>query len=345
MIDSQSGAPVGPDLSGERFVPEVGHDLLIEAEHQVRYRLAAALAEGRRVLDAGCGVGWGSVLLHVGGAARVTGVDNSAEAVADAARRAPQLHFVRADLEHLPFPDAHFDLVTCFEAIEHVSHPHRALDELRRVLVPTGLLLVSSPNPGVYRAGNPFHVHEFEPAELQAEVGRRFAHTALWVQHGHLGSALRRLGDEGPVIADVLMPGPAAGAMYSLVMASEAELPSATSRVALVSSRQIDHLDEAAESLGEEGRKLQQEWARMHSERAKYIAAHERIAGDLGRVASEQSLIEGEMADLRRRLGAVQRQAELVTADRDRVLLLLFETEQDLARRAASGPGAGPQSG
>ena len=79
------------DLAGrrdgiaERYVPELMRGELLEAEHLARYRWAAPLAAGRRVLDAGCGMGYGAVMLLTAGASEVVGVD-LAQAVLDAAR-------------------------------------------------------------------------------------------------------------------------------------------------------------------------------------------------------------------------------------------------------------------
>lgn len=355
VIDPQTGAatatatalPTAPEPTGERFIPEAMGDSLIEAEHQVRYRFAATVAEGARVLDAGCGVGWGSLLLLQAGAAAVTGLDVSDEALADAVHRAPDVRFVRGDLQELPFGDSEFDLVACFEAIEHVTDPYRVLDELRRVLAPAGVLMVSSPNPLVYRAGNPFHKHEFEPSELLSEVGKRFSHTSRWVQHGHMGSALRSEDGVGGVVTDIGAPEPVESAVYSLVVASNAELPLLTGRAALVSSRQVDHLEESGEAIAAQGRSVQEEWERLHAERGAYLAEHERIAEERQRVLAEHAAAQAEaarlteeVADLRGRLRTTERDRQREAADRDRALLLLLEAEQELARRPRSAlPG------
>ena len=215
----------------ERFVPEEMGGRLIEAEHQVRYRLAVDLVPGRRVLDAGCGVGWGSELLRLAGAASVVGVDISEEALADARRRAPECEFVPGDLEKLPFPDHEFDVVVCIEALEHTEDTDGTLDQLVRVLSPDGVLLVSSPNPGVYEAGNPFHLHELTADELHRGLAARFPHTRLLRQHRLLASVVFA-DDSVPAPLDAfelhglgvaaLKPG---AETYSLVVASNAELP------------------------------------------------------------------------------------------------------------------------
>ncbi len=73
----------------ERFVPELIAGGLIEAEHRARYAFALPHVAGQVVLDAGCGVGWGSALAVDAGASRVIGIDIAAEAVLDAQSRAP----------------------------------------------------------------------------------------------------------------------------------------------------------------------------------------------------------------------------------------------------------------
>jgi 2-polyprenyl-3-methyl-5-hydroxy-6-metoxy-1,4-benzoquinol methylase len=233
----------------ERFVPEEMGGTLIEAEHQARYRLALNLVPGRRVLDAGCGVGWGSELLRLAGAESVVGVDLSEDALADARRRAPACEFVPGDLQKLPFEDGEFDVVVCMEALEHTMDTGSALDELARVLRPDGILLVSSPNPGVYEAGNPFHLHELTADELHHELAARFSHTRLLRQYRLLASAV--LADGARVAAALepfelhglsvarLAPG---AETYSVVVGTHAELPELHPWAALAPATQLTDL-------------------------------------------------------------------------------------------------------
>jgi 2-polyprenyl-3-methyl-5-hydroxy-6-metoxy-1,4-benzoquinol methylase len=182
----------------ERFVPAEMHGELVEAEHIARYRWATAFCEGRRVLDAGCGVGYGAGLLRQAGAAEVVAVD-LAEAVIEVARNeVPEGVICEvADLRSLTYPDESFDLVVCFEVIEHVEEQDRVLDQLARVLRPDGLLLISSPNRGHYVPGNPHHKHEYVPAELRAALEGRFGAVRLLPQHAMLASVIGST-DEAP---------------------------------------------------------------------------------------------------------------------------------------------------
>jgi SAM-dependent methyltransferase len=178
----------GMEFTGERVVPGlVDADLL--NEHLARYRFAARFAVGAIVLDAGCGTGYGAAELAL--ASKVVGVDASAEAV-DHARcnfSRAGVHFLRAVCESLPFADGSFDLVLAFEVIEHLERWQDFLAEARRVLLPAGLLLVSTPNKAYYAeargaaGANPYHVHEFEFDEFEAALSAAFPHVRLWTQN------------------------------------------------------------------------------------------------------------------------------------------------------------------
>jgi SAM-dependent methyltransferase len=180
----------------ERFDPEEHGGRLMEAEHRGRYWWAAQIADGEDVLDAGCGTGYGMAMLAAAGADSVSGVDIDPEAVAGARSRCGDSVEVReADIRSLPFEAGSFDLVVCWETIEHVEEGERAIAEFHRVLRPGGVLLISSPNPAVYPPGNEHHVHEYPPRELAALVGERFANVHRHRQHPWLASAIEPADD------------------------------------------------------------------------------------------------------------------------------------------------------
>ena len=126
------------EFTGERLVPgEVDVDLL--NEHLARYAFAARLSRGKRVLDAGCGAGYGSAELAAS-AVSVVGVDVAPEAVAFATAhyQLPNLRFELASCTALPHSPGSFDLVAAFEVIEHLADWRGFLAEARRVLSPNG---------------------------------------------------------------------------------------------------------------------------------------------------------------------------------------------------------------
>lgn len=215
----------------ERFDPNDGAGKLIDSEHRARYRWAARLAAGKDVLDAACGVGYGIEILAAEAKA-VTGVDIDPEAVAEAERRhgASAAAVLRGDLLELPFEAESFDVVICFEAIEHVEDHERALAELRRVLRPDGVLVISTPNPAAYLEGNEYHVREFSPPELATAVGKHFANVALHRQDAWLGSRIAPAeggaADATPRQEDVISTAEEpAEADFGIVLGSESELP------------------------------------------------------------------------------------------------------------------------
>jgi hypothetical protein len=185
------------NFTGERFVPELRGQ--ISYEHVHRYAIASRFCAGKRVLDIASGEGYGSALL-ARTALQVVGVDSDEEAV-EHARRAYYLanvRFVQGSCTNVPLGDAAVDVVVSFETIEHTDEHERMLDELRRVLVPGGVLILSSPNKLVYtdRSGlcNPFHRKELYFADLRDLLARRFRHVAFYGQRLGASSIVHPLG-------------------------------------------------------------------------------------------------------------------------------------------------------
>jgi SAM-dependent methyltransferase len=219
-------------FTGERFAPEVRG--AIWYEHWHRYCVAQPLAKGLRVLDAACGEGYGSYLLAQS-AREVTGVDVSTEAVAHARARysAPNLRYVQGSVAALPLADACVDLVVSFETIEHLVAQAEMLAEFRRVLVPGGVLLISSPNRPVYSGelpqDNEYHVRELDRDELALALAPSFpqqrwygqrvvAQSVIWAESRAAAdtvSSLRLLALDGDEVTAAAEPAPP---MYFLVV-------------------------------------------------------------------------------------------------------------------------------
>ena len=139
----------GPQFDAERPVPEEADSGNLAFSLR-RYEFGAGRSQGRIVLDAGCGTGYGSALVAAT-ASWVIGVDCDPRAVAYAARRYRRrnLAFVPAAVAALPFHDQSFDLVVSFEVVEHLPtprHHHDFFAEVTRVLRRDGLFIVSTSN-------------------------------------------------------------------------------------------------------------------------------------------------------------------------------------------------------
>lgn len=102
-------------------------DYLIYLFHLATYDFAVPYADGRRVLDFGCGTGYGAHRIATK-CKSITGVDVAGDAIGFAQARYPgeNLDFrqiMPVDDEPLPFGDGSFDVVLSFQVIEHVPDP------------------------------------------------------------------------------------------------------------------------------------------------------------------------------------------------------------------------------
>jgi ubiquinone/menaquinone biosynthesis C-methylase UbiE len=119
-------------------------------ERRLRFLLDKVRA-GDRALDVGCGAGEFTAAMATAGADAI-GVDVAEAALERARSRHPGVEFRLVPFDGpLPFEDGSFELVWASEVIEHVADTARWLSEIRRVLVPGGRLLVTTPSHGRLR--------------------------------------------------------------------------------------------------------------------------------------------------------------------------------------------------
>jgi SAM-dependent methyltransferase len=150
-----------PALAASRYLPPAGarsgyavwaatyderDNPLIRIEEPAIRPLLAGLPPGR-ALDAACGTG--RLTAYLAERHEVTGVDASAEMLARAREKLPEVEFVEGDLAALPVPDAEFASAVCALALSHVSDLGRPVAELARVVVPGGRVVISNVHPFV----------------------------------------------------------------------------------------------------------------------------------------------------------------------------------------------------
>ncbi|UMB68102.1 class I SAM-dependent methyltransferase [Mycobacterium paraterrae] len=157
-------------LTGERTIPGLDVENYWFRRHEVVYQQLARHCRGRDVLEAGCGEGYGADLI-AGVAQQVTAVDYDASTVAHVRARYPRVRVIHGNLAELPLPDQSVDVVVNFQVIEHLWDQPQFVRECARVLRPSGLLMVSTPNRITFSPGrdtpiNPFHTRELNAIEL-----------------------------------------------------------------------------------------------------------------------------------------------------------------------------------
>jgi ubiquinone/menaquinone biosynthesis C-methylase UbiE len=199
LIDRLRRTPAGPPgNTGERVVPERSGEGLARA-NLVRHRAAYLHArkqfrEARRVLDVGCGTGYGSAMMATPDR-EVVGVDTSGEAVewAKTTYRAENASFFVMPATELRFPDNSFDAVCSIQSIEHFDDVEVFLSEVVRVLRPGGVLAVATPNRLTYSPDgkiNPFHTREYDARELEQLLAGYFEEIRVTGLHAGLDLAL-----------------------------------------------------------------------------------------------------------------------------------------------------------
>jgi len=164
-------------FTGERFIPGQG-GVQIAAEHLHRYLLASEFVSGLRVLDMGCGAGYGSSLLQ--NCSSYLGIDVSESSVESAMKSfgSPTVNFGVGDCQHLDLPDWSFDVIVCFEMLEHVENPELIVCEAKRLLTSNGVFISSTPDKYQYNKfltePNEFHVHEMTKDEYEQLLSKYF---------------------------------------------------------------------------------------------------------------------------------------------------------------------------
>lgn len=175
---------------GGSFIPK-GRFFDLAGDHVQRYLWVSELMRGHKVLDAGCGHGYGSRYLLDSGASYVLGLDSDPDAIQFAIEsyKLPNCESKLCDITKLDIAPASFDAVVSFEVIEHLVDVDGYLRGISQALKRGGLYVLSTPNKHYavffYRNGrspSPFHIREYYPEELLELVKTNFSIDGLYVQ-------------------------------------------------------------------------------------------------------------------------------------------------------------------
>jgi len=193
VTDITKMEPAKLEWTGERFLPWM-EGVQIHYEHLHRYAFAARFVKGKKVLDLGCGEGYGTYML-AREATSVAGVEIDKPTIQHARSKyiKDNLEFIEGSVLTVPIEgEKEFDIVVCFELIEHIAEQDKLLSEVKRLLKDDGLFIVSTPNKAVYTDApdhhNPFHVKELYFEEFRSLLRRYFKHLRIFGQRIYAGS-------------------------------------------------------------------------------------------------------------------------------------------------------------
>jgi ubiquinone/menaquinone biosynthesis C-methylase UbiE len=186
--------------TGERLTTAKDNEIVIHHLH--RYALALDLVRDKVVLDIASGEGYGSNLLATV-AQKVIGADISEDVIKFAQSKyvRPNLQFKVGSADKMPVPDHSIDILVSFETLEHHDKHEEMLQEIKRVLKPDGVLIMSSPDKMNYsdvpKFSNPFHVKELYREEFKALIEQYFSHVTIYYQSILYGSLIVPEDDRG----------------------------------------------------------------------------------------------------------------------------------------------------
>lgn len=160
-------------LTGERTAPGIWHENYWFARHEAAYRWITAnwlSSETGRILDAGCGEGYGADLLHRAGARQVFGLDYEGTTLRHLAKAYPQVNLVQGNLVQTGFADGSFKLLVSLQTIEHLWEQPRFVAECARIAAPGATIVLSTPNRLTFPSGNWYHTKELTADEFEELV-------------------------------------------------------------------------------------------------------------------------------------------------------------------------------
>lgn len=175
----------------ERLVPNTKEWEMGFADHFQRYKFTKKLCEGKNVLDAACGTGYGSLYLSENGAKSVTAIDISDETICLAKKNYinSNLTFIVDDCEQLATINKKYDVIVALECIEHFENPEKFLTRCVQVIDDRGIMVVSTPNATASgrlskneKPLNPYHFREYTYSQLLKFLNIYFSDVKIFFQ-------------------------------------------------------------------------------------------------------------------------------------------------------------------
>lgn len=133
---------------------------------------------GGHVAEIGCGDGRGLELLAPK-CSRYVALDKSTTIAKKRAKGMKNVEFIETLIPPIPLSENTFDVVLCFQVIEHILDDTHFLEELHRILKPGGKLYLTTPNIDLTLTRNPWHIREYTAQELTDLSASFFPHVQM----------------------------------------------------------------------------------------------------------------------------------------------------------------------
>jgi len=219
--------------TGERLITSIADETA--TEHLHRYQVAMGFCQNKVIVDIASGEGYGSNFL-ASVATKVIGVDIDPYSVEFASNKynKSNLSFQVGNCASIPVESNTVDVVVSFETLEHHDQHEEMMLEIKRVLKPGGLLIISSPDKTYYsdkrNFKNSFHVKELTKKQFSDLLNRHFKNSLIANQKIMYGSFI--VPDEDFNTSFYLYEGDYAAMnsltiepLYNFALASDDELP------------------------------------------------------------------------------------------------------------------------
>jgi cyclopropane fatty-acyl-phospholipid synthase-like methyltransferase len=306
-------------------------------EHLHRYEFAASLCEGLRVLDLACGSGYGAAIMAER-AASVHGVDRDVATIDLAAATYAVPTFEAADaVDYLEGELAErYEMIVCFEGIEHLSDLSRVTQHLHRHASKGMQLVISVPNSATFEEDNPYHLTDFS-FDSASQLLEQLGGGVMLCQYLSEGSIIGHVAAED--VESTVLHGERAEPRYAnhfllLVNVDSERIEGAQGNRSVVveapvHNRYMHSLEVANGQLRRRNNELARKLMRAGSVRAKVGSAATAL------VASLEKRIEERERRIDELEGLIEQRDEMILAQRGELL----QVRQELVSKKANSRG------
>ena len=172
--------------TAERLMPELYqsnvYDYILFLKHKFAYFLASKYIKSEdHVLEIGCGEGYGANFLAENTGAFIQAIDINTNAITNAQKQYihKNVNFKTYDGKNIDYEDNSFDVIISFQVIEHIENTTEYLKNIKRLLKPNGIFLITTPSR-TYRLAdnqkpwNPYHIREYNSNTLTKDIKNVF---------------------------------------------------------------------------------------------------------------------------------------------------------------------------